>query len=465
MKKIFITFFVFLSVILKSNAALHLPEKIYRAFSSTTVKPRVLVLTDIQNEPDDTESLIRFLTYSNQFDVEGFIATTSVWLKDRVEPDSVKSIISKYALVRNNLLKHESGFPAAGYLLNRVKAGLPKLGMDGVGAGNDSEGSDFIITVVDKNDPRPVWIPVWGGANCLAQALWKVRATRTPAAVAKFVNKIRVYTISDQDNSGPWIRQNFPGLFFIFSANTWWGIAGDNFQEGFTGADTTLINRSWVNKNIRYNHGPFAAAYPQLMHIMEGDTPSFLYLVNNGLSNPENPGFGGWGGRYTRYKDSSAQLYKNFWVDAADSVYGIDGQWHFSDKATVWRWRQAFQNDFEARIDWSNTPVTTDANHPPVVKVKSNALTVKGGKPVELSDAGSFDPDKNNLHYNWMYYKEAGTYNGGAVKLVKTSSGKKVTITTPLVGKPQTLHFIFSVTDDGKPALTRYQRVIIKVLP
>ena len=44
------------------------------AVPTTSDKPRVLVLTDISNEPDDEESLVRFLVYSNEFDVEGLIA-------------------------------------------------------------------------------------------------------------------------------------------------------------------------------------------------------------------------------------------------------------------------------------------------------------------------------------------------------------------------------------------------------
>src|ERR1700687_5534492 len=46
-------------------------------------RPRVIVMTDIANEPDDQMSLVRFLLYSNQFDVEGLVATTSTWMKDR----------------------------------------------------------------------------------------------------------------------------------------------------------------------------------------------------------------------------------------------------------------------------------------------------------------------------------------------------------------------------------------------
>ena len=38
--------------------------------SAQDVKPRVFVLTDISNEPDDEESLVRFLVYANEYDVK-----------------------------------------------------------------------------------------------------------------------------------------------------------------------------------------------------------------------------------------------------------------------------------------------------------------------------------------------------------------------------------------------------------
>src|SRR5437868_3179825 len=70
-------------------------------------KKRVLVLTDIEADPDDTQSLIRFLTYSNQWDIEGFIATTSIHQKTRVAPESIHKILNAYEKVQSNLLKHE----------------------------------------------------------------------------------------------------------------------------------------------------------------------------------------------------------------------------------------------------------------------------------------------------------------------------------------------------------------------
>ena len=49
-------------------------------------KERVFVLTDIENEPDDAMSMVRFLTYANQFDIEGLVATTSIHQKNHVAP-------------------------------------------------------------------------------------------------------------------------------------------------------------------------------------------------------------------------------------------------------------------------------------------------------------------------------------------------------------------------------------------
>ena len=126
-------------------------------------KPRVIVLTDITNEPDDEESMVRFLVYANEFDVEGLIATTSVWLRNKIRPENIRERIEAYGKVRGNLLKHAPGFPTKQHLLGVTKSGLPEFGMEGVGQGKSSQGSRHIIEVVDRADERPVWISVWGG--------------------------------------------------------------------------------------------------------------------------------------------------------------------------------------------------------------------------------------------------------------------------------------------------------------
>src|SRR5690242_1228189 len=92
-------------------------------------KQRVVVMTDIANEPDDQMSMVRFLVYSNQFDVEGLIATTSTWMKRTVRPDVIRSLIDAYEQVQPNLLKHAPGFPAAAALRPLVVSGQPTYGM------------------------------------------------------------------------------------------------------------------------------------------------------------------------------------------------------------------------------------------------------------------------------------------------------------------------------------------------
>lgn len=150
-------------------------------------KQRIIVLTDITNEPDDQQSLVRFLVYANEFDIEGFVATTSNWLKNKVRQDKIEELILAYGKVRSNLEKHSKGYPTEQYLLSVTKSHLPLFGMDGVGQGKDTEGSELIIRSADKADQRPLWISVWGGANCLAQALWKVKATRSAEELKTFV--------------------------------------------------------------------------------------------------------------------------------------------------------------------------------------------------------------------------------------------------------------------------------------
>ncbi|MGC9345040.1 MAG: DUF1593 domain-containing protein, partial [Bacteroidales bacterium] len=226
-------------------------------------KHRVIILTDIEADPDDTQSLVRLLLYSNEIDIKGLIATTSCWLKSTVNPESIEKVIQAYDKVHANLVKHDAAFPKAETLYPLVKQGPPVYGMSGVGKDKDSEGSNWIIQELKKNDDRPLWISVWGGANTLAQALYKIKDTKSEKEQKELISKLRVYTISDQDDSGIWIRNNFPDLFYIVSPGddygsaTWTGI--NTFVQGI---DNSEISNSWLAQNIQQGHGPLGAAYP-----------------------------------------------------------------------------------------------------------------------------------------------------------------------------------------------------------
>lgn len=449
-------------------------------------RPRVIVLTDIENEPDDAMSLVRFLVYANQWDTEALIATTSVHLPDRVAPARIEAIVTAYGAVRDALEVHERGFPTGDHLLSLVRSGAARYGMTAVGSGHDSPGSERIIEVVDADDPRPIWVCVWGGPNCLAQALWKVRATRTPEALARFVAKLRVYTISDQDDSGPWLRRTFPDLFYVASPGvhqfggyhyaTWIGIAGDEFHGRFAGGDFAVVSQPWLDEHVRCK-GPLGAEYPPVEFIMEGDTPSFLNLIATGLANPEHPDWGGWGGRYElacppERKWHMERETRPFWTDAVDEVKGADGRWHTDNWCTIWRWRRAFQNDFSSRMDWTVTPRFEDANHPPVPRLgHARELRVPAGGRITLSAAGSTDPDGDALTYRWEHYPEPGTFtlaSGRSARplRIENADQPEATLVAPeKFGRAGTAHVVLAVTDAGTPPLTRYERVIVTVEP
>lgn len=451
-------------------------------------KPRVFVLTDIENEPDDAMSLVRFLTYANHFEIEGLVATTSIHQRKRVVPQRIRQIVEAYGQVRANLEKHEPGFPTAPHLLARVSEGLPVYGLEGVGQGKDSPGSDLLLRALDRDDPRPLWVPVWGGPSVLAQALWQFRATRPPAQLARAVARLRVYAISDQDDSGPWLRREFPGLFYItspgFSAGgayhhaTWSGISGDYFHGRFAGADFSLVTNEWLETNVR-RKGPLGAEYPRWEYLMEGDTPSFLNLIANGLGQPEHPDWGGWGGRYELYTPKPEKWHlapetRPLWTDAADEVLGTDGRWHTDNHATIWRWRAACQNDFSARMDWTIKPYA-EANHPPVPQLgHADRLTARRGERVNLSAEGTTDPDGDAVSYEWFYYHEAGSFptsssrSGQPLEIRNHDQARAwFTVPTARVMPPGLgdMHLILAVTDHGVPRLTRYRRVIVSVVP
>jgi hypothetical protein len=455
-------------------------------------KSRLLVLSDIEADPDDSQTLIRLLLYSNQIDIEGLIATTSIHQKARVAPETIRKIIGGYNKVQPNLLKHEPGYPAAQALLAVVKKGLPVYGMEGVGKGKDSEGSEWIIKVLEKDDNRPIWISVWGGTNCLAQALWKIKDTKSTDEVKKLITRLRVYTISDQDDTGYWLRKNFPDLFYIVSPGNYGTSTWVAINREIKGANNAVISNRWLAENIQQGHGPLGALYPDVAYGMEGDTPSWLMLIPNGLNDNAIPSYGSWGGRYELYKPEPIKTpvppiftgggpyepeSRPIWTNAADKFtpripneYGRairqDTGSYNDNQVTLWRWREDFQNDFAARMDWCIKSFE-EANHPPVAKINGPELiTVKSGDIFKLDADGSYDPDGDNLSYWWFQYPEAGSYKGiVSFGFLSENLYNVHTIKAPGVTSPQTVHFILRVTDKGKPTLSSYKRVIVTIIP
>jgi Protein of unknown function (DUF1593) len=462
-----------------------------------TGRSRVVILSDIGNEPDDQMSLVRLLVYSNQLDIEALVATTSVWQKAAVHPETMRALIQAYGKVRPNLMLHANGWPTSEVLSDRVFSGQAGYGLASTGTGQSSEGAKALIRAAGRDDPRPLWICLWGGANTLAQALIEVRATRTPEELKTFVGKLRVYSISDQDDAGAWIRREFPGLFYIAMPSTqagdeyyyatWTGISGDLYYRNCAGADSRTVTNEWLDANIR-SKGPLGKMYPKFAFIMEGDTPSYLGLIDNGLNAWRRPDWGGWGGRYV-YRTPRGEAHA-IWtqggdlfsrVTSQDTVRGADGREVTSDQATIWRWREAYQNDFAARMDWTVADFQ-HANHNPILSVNGEkgtapiVIEAEVGRPVTLDASESRDPDGQRLHFRWFHYAEAGTTgtNPAAVTLAGTDTATVVVTPTaacrpvwlPGAGRCSgsgTAHVVLEVTDEGTPRLTSYRRIVLKV--
>ena len=355
--------------------------------------------------------------------------------------------------------------------------------MEAVGEGHDSEGSEWIVQVLEKKDDRPLWVSVWGGTEYAGAGTLENQHTKSAEIAKSMFKKLRVYTISDQDDSGPWIRKNFPEIFYVvtpgynYAKAEWLGMSFP-----FPGSNTEVVSNEWIARSIQQGHGPLAASYPDVAYGMEGDTPSFLGLISNGLNDPEHPDYGGWGGRYAyylpRFEDSNTGMFKRenwpkdepetraIWTNAQDSVISaIDKKTYSGSAETIWRWRPEYQNDFAARIQWTNKNFD-QCNHPPVPRLAhADRMTVHSGEVFHLSAAGTTDPDGDSMSYLWFQYPEAGTYPGLVSFRPYASNLYDLPVTAPQVDSVRTIHFILKVTDKGSPPLTRYKRVIVTVLP
>lgn len=413
-------------------------------------KPRLVVLTDIGGDPDDMQSMVRFLLYACDFEVEGLCTGFGHGHYKDTRPDLIWKMVEAYGMVLPNLRNHRPSYPSREHLM-----GLVKDGHNGdphrVGPGMDSEASDWIIKVLDRDDPRPVWFTIWGGPRELAQAIWKVQHTHSAEQLAAFKRKIRVHSIADQDRTAEWVKQNHPDVFWIYSRVLFRGI----WKEG----DQSLVSPEWLEKHVRTGHGPLGPVYPPKASgkagVKEGDTPSFLYVLPDGLSDPEHPQWGNWGGRFRRSSQGNEYIPTEDRTDGgSDMLY------------TIHRWRRAYQNAFAARMDWC-VKTYEQCNHEPVATCNGDRsrdilqIPVDPGADVRLSAAGSSDPDGDKLSCKWWVYKEAGTYQGDAP--IRPANAVEAVLTVPRGASGGTIHVILEVIDDGKPRLTGYRRVILKV--
>lgn len=449
-------------------------------------KTRVIVTSD--GEIDDECSLVRFLLYANEWDIEGIITSSSQyhwhghkWAGD----DWAVPYLEAYAKVYPNLIQHDPNYPKPEYLKERNLLGNVETEgeMEKV-----TPGSQHIVKVLlDETDNRPIWIQAWGGTNTIARAL-KTIEEEHPEKMAYVANKIRFYFIWEQDVTyQEYIRPHW-GKYNIMT------IISDQFiaimypwKKTLPEEKQLLFKAEWMKKNILEHKGPLCAMYKA--HVngdigfdegdfrSEGDSPSYFHHINTGLRNLNHPDWGGWGGRYVKVRN-------NTWLDpVAEPNYKYpEGRWwgnsawgrerlraDINDDTVLldylkpmWMWVDALQNDFASRADWC-VKSFKDANHPPVVVLAHPAnIEACQRTKIKLSAKGTTDPDGDKLSYSWWQYQDAGSYKG-TIK-IKNSANQSASFNVPRnTVKGDTIHVICEVKDSGTPQLTRYQRVILTI--
>ena len=441
------------------------------------LKPRLVVCTDIAPadiEPDDMESMVHLMVYADMLEIEALITSVG-WNCDPYPTEwaqYLQRVINAYEKDVKGLMKRseqttflspdeENGrqqmgyWPSADYLRSRAVMGSIQGGIRSIGEDNDSPGSDLLIRLADEDDPRPIYVAAWGGANTLAQAIWRVKQTRSAEELKQFVRKFRLYTITDQDmdwdhrmdrarSSHMWLRQEFKDdLQFIWDEGTW--------QE-----QCELGKQNWSRHQSHIQPiGALGKEYPNYKWGVEGDTPSFLYVLPNGLNDPEDPSQAGWAGYHERglCPDSITTAWTSWQEPVNSASIGYKRRFYPDELA-----------DFEARMQW--IAETGERNRNPIVVVNGHqgpsplVLQVKTGETVRLDASKSSDPDHNDITFLWWQQPEIGT----ARLTIDNAKESTVSVSIPTDAAGQTLHLICEVRDNGYLRLTSYQRIILNIL-
>ncbi|MBX2816681.1 MAG: DUF1593 domain-containing protein [Saprospiraceae bacterium] len=256
-------------------------------------KLRVIISTDIGGtDPDDFQSMIHLLMYSDRLQIEGLISSP-------YGPGRKKDILDMIDLYGQDLPKlkrHSAEFPSVEDLKFACKQGAIQAAPYR-GYSQSSEGSEWIVECAQRTGDQPLWILVWGGLEDLAQALHDA---------PEIESKIKVYWIGGPNkkwsvNAYSYIATQHPDLWFIEANATYRGWFLDEY------ARSDLTNRAFYRTYIQ-GHGAMGVAFKDYYNgeIKMGDTPSLMYLLNG---NPDDPTGPSWGGSFEKLRHSPYHLF------------------------------------------------------------------------------------------------------------------------------------------------------------
>lgn len=496
-------------------------------------RPRIVITAD--PELDDNNSLIRFLLYSSDVEVEGLIYASSQfhWKGDgkgtkfmvpgreytryglnicpceswRWADDErfIHDAVEAYEKVYPNLKVHNTHYPTPEVLKSKIFYGNIEFDGD---ISKDSPGSDHIKSLMLDDKPGQLFITAWGGHSTIARALKSIQeqyenTTEWADIREKISHKVVLLPSGDQDDTyAKYIQPNWPDIEYRqFRGGPNYAYAA---QLRAKKEDSVYLTTSWMKENVS-DRGPLGEIYrvwgdgkqmvkddifdyfglaghtneelKKMGYIVwlpvqekgswlgEGDTHTFMSMLNNGLRAHENGLYGGWGGRQANIPVQTFQPANPSALDSTlqgmMSTIGSLGAPRVETGPTLPNFFPQAENDFAARMKWSVTPAFDDANHEPLVEVTgpSNIEASPGDHVLLIGKAT--DPDGDDVSVKWWQFR-VGSYPGEVA--IENSTTYDATVAIPMDAVPgQTIHVIFEVADNGEPVLTRYQRVIITV--
>jgi hypothetical protein len=242
---------------------------------------RVFVSTDIGGtDPDDFQSMVHLLVYADSFDIEGLVS--SPYGPGRKE--HILEVISCYEKDYANLKTYSDNYPTPDELRAITKQGETERAPY-AGVRRSTEGSKWIVECARRDDPRPLYLLIWGGIEDLSQALHDA---------PDILPKLRVYWIGGPNkkwspDAYQYIVDNHPKLWIIESNAT--------YRGWFTGGNQSgqWENQAFVSQHIagKGDLGDFFVSKKD--NIKMGDTPAVGWLLRG---TPQDPSLPGWGGQF-----------------------------------------------------------------------------------------------------------------------------------------------------------------------
>ncbi|RRN64175.1 DUF1593 domain-containing protein [Caulobacter sp. 602-1] len=408
----------------------------------------------------------------------------------------IDAALDAYAKAYPNLRVHDPAYPTPTALRSKVRWG--NVDFDGE-MDKDTPGSNLIKALLLDKEEAPIYLHAWGGQSTIARALKSIeeqyKGTPQWAAIrAKVIRKAVIHPSGDQDDTyAKYIKPSWPEIRYV---ETKGGVMISYMsQRTLSVDDTAYMSADWTKANIA-DKGPLGAFYrtwgdgrqmvkgdifdyfgeagktaEQLRAkgyivwspveakgsaIGEGDTVTYLNLIDNGLEGYRASSFGGWGGYHDGGRSAmSGEMTANLAAVASGKAP------EFKRQPTHPFLAQS-QRDFAARFVWATTPRYADANHAPKIVLKgARLISAKPGQTVALAATVS-DPDHDQVAVRWRTWPEAGTYAGEAA--LGALDGLSTKLVVPADAKPgDTLHIVAEASDDGAPALTRYAHIVVTV--